>query len=50
MWTLQVDWEAILSENPEDFKASVSKWLYPPAAKGEDVVSKQVRVKENKLL
>jgi len=28
-----VDWEAILSRAPEPFVASVSRWLYPPAAR-----------------
>ena len=31
----QVDWEAILSRSPEPFIASVSAWLYPPAARGD---------------
>lgn len=31
----QVDWEAILSRAPGPFIASVSAWLYPPAAQGE---------------
>ena len=31
----QVDWEAILSRSSEPFVASVSAWLYPPAARGE---------------
>jgi hypothetical protein len=30
----QVDWEAILSRSAEPFIASVSSWLYPPAAQG----------------
>ena len=29
----QVDWEAILSRAREPFIASVSAWLYPPAAR-----------------
>lgn len=29
----QTDWEAILSRTPQAFIASVSKWLYPPAAR-----------------
>ena len=29
----QVDWEAILSRSREPFIASVSAWLYPPAAR-----------------
>lgn len=28
----QVDWEAILSQHPDDFAAAVGKWLYPNAA------------------
>ena len=31
----QVDWEAILSRSAEPFIASVSAWLYPPAARGD---------------
>ena len=31
----QVDWEAILSRSAEPFIASVSSWLYPPAARGD---------------
>ena len=31
----QVDWEAILSRSPKPFIASVSGWLYPPAARGD---------------
>ena len=31
----QVDWEAILSRSPKPFVASVSAWLYPPAARGQ---------------
>ena len=34
--TYQVDWEAILSRSSEPFVASVSAWLYPPAARGEE--------------
>ena len=30
-----MDWEAILSRSSEPFIASVSSWLYPPAARGE---------------
>lgn len=30
----QIDWEALLCQHPPDFIASVSSWLYPPAAKG----------------
>lgn len=30
----QVDWEAILAQHPDQFIASVSKWLYPAAARG----------------
>ncbi len=37
----QVDWEAILSQHPDDFEKSVGKWLYPEAARkdggGHDV-------------
>ncbi len=29
----QVDWEAILSQHPDDFAAAVGKWLYPDAAR-----------------
>ena len=29
-----MDWEAILSRSSEPFIASVSAWLYPPAARG----------------
>ena len=35
----QPDWEAILSRSPQDFIASVSKWLYPAAAHALTVVS-----------
>ena len=31
----QVDWEAILARSADPFIASVSPWLYPPAARGE---------------
>ncbi|GLI61283.1 hypothetical protein VaNZ11_003633 [Volvox africanus] len=30
----QVDWEAILSQHPDNFIASVGAWLYPPKARG----------------
>ena len=30
-----MDWEAILSRSPQAFVASVSAWLYPPAARGQ---------------
>lgn len=30
-----MDWEAILAQHPDQFIASVSPWLYPPAARGE---------------
>ena len=35
----QTDWEAILSRTPQAFIASVSKWLYPPAARTPTAVS-----------
>ena len=35
----QTDWEAILSRSPEPFIASVSKWMYPAAARGAAAVS-----------
>ena len=31
----QIDWEALLCQHCPDFVASVSSWLYPPAARGE---------------
>ena len=33
-----MDWEAILSRSPEAFVASVSAWLYPPAAWSQHAV------------
>jgi hypothetical protein len=31
----QVDWEAILAQHPDQFAASVSNWLLPPAARSD---------------
>ncbi len=31
-----MDWEAILAQHPDQFITSLSPWLYPAQAKGEE--------------
>lgn len=30
---MQVDWEAILEQHPDQFIEALSKWMYPPAVR-----------------
>jgi hypothetical protein len=41
---LQVDWEAILGQSPDEFITSVSPWLYPEQARAGSVTNSKSKL------